>query len=50
MVFCALEFLGRQNGAEFILSSNWTYEIRSIPANEETSVHHIDERPWKCTI
>lgn len=24
--------------------------MRLISVNGETAVHHVDERPWKCTI
>lgn len=33
-----------------LLSSTRVLENRTIPVNGETAVHHVDERPWKCTI
>ena len=40
----------RQIGAEFNLSSTRTREMRPILVNGKMTVHHVDERLWKCAI
>ena len=42
--------LSPEIGVEFILSSIWVSENRLIPVNGETAMHHVDERPWECTV
>lgn len=45
-----LEAADRKIGVEFILSSTRVPENHPIPVSGKTAVHHVNERPWKCTI
>lgn len=47
---CVGRPLTDREGVEFVLEFNSGIHNCPIPVSRETAVHHVDERPWKCTI